>query len=147
MKKEYSWKTKKDLSDHYQYLISDLTNFNNFLFLTGTEALECRLTLLTTSSSYPINFLDSFKLAEIYDNGNQDDNDLSKWIFKRKISFSNIVFVISDNELIIKTTWKEIVKQTYKIKKIYSNYFTVIDTTKQWALHYHHHNLYTFYSY
>ena len=147
MKKEYSWQTRQELSNYYQDLTSDLINLNHFLFLTGIEALECNRDLLTTSNSYPISFLDSFKLEESYNNLNQKDEDLTQWIFKRGIALSNVVFITSDTELTIKTTSKEVVKQVLSIEDIYSNYFTVIDTTKQWALHYHHHNLYTFYSY
>ncbi len=147
MKKEYSWQTRQELSNYYQDLTSDLINLNHFLFLTGIEALECSRDLLTASNSYPISFLDSFKLEESYNDLNQKDEDLTQWIFKRGIAFSNVVFITSDTELTIKTTWKEVVKQVRSIEDIYSNYFTVIDTTKQWALHYHHHNLYTFYRY
>lgn len=145
MNENHRWKNWCGLSEYYQQQLIDIQHLKNTLFLTGLDAKDFKNKFLTTSTTYPSQFFNHFTQHTTY--LSEDKQVLKKWLFHHKIAFSKDVFVISDHDLIIQTKWKHIISNVDHLSFIFSHFFIVLDHTQQWALSYHHHQIYTYYYY
>ena len=83
-----------------------------------------------------------FKTITTFDSSSADQATIKKYLYKLGIPFSQKVFIAMQPYLGFVLTWKMVIKYSHNLFFAYDQ--VVRDRTLNWALQFHHDNLFTF---